>query len=320
MILITGCAGYIGSELCKKLEKSNINYVGIDSLKYSYSENIYNKKKFIKSCISNKRLLLNLIKKFKVNTIIHCAAYAYVNDAEIHKKKYYLNNVLKTQKFIDLIVKEKIQNFIFLSSSNVYSENIKNNYFSESSKTKPKNYYGKTKLIIEKYLLSKKKFFKNIYILRLFNIIGLTKKFKPKKFHQFKHQRFFFKIYYMIKKNEPMFLNYIDRKNKTRIYPSRDFLDIRDFSNIILFILKNLNKKFIKIYNAGCGKSYALNKILNLMKSSENFNFKLKYTKLPKKEYILTRASIKKINSELKWKPKFLILDSIKSLKKNLII
>ena len=320
MILITGCAGYIGSELCKKLEKSNINYVGIDSLKYSYSENIYNKKKFIKSCISNKRLLLNLIKKFKVNTIIHCAAYAYINDGEIHKKKYYLNNVLKTQKFIDLIVKEKIQNFIFLSSSNVYSENIKNSYFSESSKTKPKNYYGKTKLIIEKYLLSKKKFFKNIYILRLFNIIGLTKKFKPKKFHQFKHQRFFFKIYYMIKKKEPMFLNYIDRKNKTRIYPSRDFLDIRDFSNIILFILKNLNKKFIKIYNAGCGKSYALNKILNLMKSSENSNFKLKYTKLPKKEYILTRASIKKINSELKWKPKFLILDSIKSLKKNLII
>ena len=90
MILITGCAGYIGSELCKKLEKSNINYVGIDSLKYSYSENIYNKKKFIKSCISNKRLLLNLIKKFKVNTIIHCAAYAYINDGEIHKKKYYL--------------------------------------------------------------------------------------------------------------------------------------------------------------------------------------------------------------------------------------
>ena len=320
MILITGCAGYIGSELCKKLEKSNINYVGIDSLKYSYSENIYNKKKFIKSCISNKRLLLNLIKKFKVNTIIHCAAYAYINDGEIHKKKYYLNNVVKTKKFIDLIIKEKIQNFIFLSSSNVYSENIKNNYFSESSKTKPKNYYGITKLIIEKYLLSKKKFFKNIYILRLFNIIGLTKKFKPKKFYQFKHQRFFFKIYYMIKKKEPMFLNYIDRKNKTRIYPSRDFLDIRDFSNIILFILKNLNKKFIKIYNAGCGKSYSLNKILNLMKSLENSNFKLKYTKLPKKEYILTRASVKKINSELKWKPKFLILDSIKSLKKNLII
>ena len=320
MILITGCAGYIGSELCKKLEKSNINYVGIDSLKYSYSENIYNKKKFIKSCISNKRLLLNLIKKFKVNTIIHCAAYAYVNDAEIHKKKYYLNNVVKTKKFIDLIVKEKIQNFIFLSSSNVYSENIKNNYFSESSKTKPKNYYGKTKLIIEKYLLKKKKFFNNIYVLRLFNIIGLTKKFKPKKFYQFKYQRFFFKIYYMIKKKEPMLLNYIDRKNKTKIYPSRDFLDIRDFLNIILFVLKNLNKKLIKIYNAGCGKPYALNKILNLIKSSEDSNFKLKYNKLPKKEYILTRASIKKISSELKWKPKFLILDSIKSLKKNLII
>ena len=200
MILITGCAGYIGSELCKKLEKSNINYVGIDNLKYSYLENVYDKKKFTKSCISNKKIILNLIKKFKINTVIHCAAFAYVNDAEIHRKKYHLNNVVKTKKFIDLVIKKKIQNFIFLSSSNVYSDKIKNNYFKESSKTIPKNYYGKTKLIIEKYLLRKKKFFSNIYLLRLFNIIGLTKKFKPKRFYQFKYQRFFFKIYYMIKK------------------------------------------------------------------------------------------------------------------------
>jgi UDP-glucose 4-epimerase len=320
MILVTGSAGYIGSQITEYFEKNNINYIGIDNFLYSIPGNITNKKRFIKTDFKDSKKITKIIKKFNIDTIIHCAAASYVLEGEFKKKKYIKNNYKNTIIFINVCKKNFVKNFIFLSSSNVYSENIKNNYFSESSKTKPKNYYGKTKLIIEKYLLSKKKFFKNIYILRLFNIIGLTKKFKPKKFYQFKHQRFFFKIHYMIKKKEPMFLNYIDGKNKTRIYPSRDFLDIRDFSNIILFILKNLNKKFIKIYNAGCGKSYALNKILNLMKSSENSNFKLKYTKLPKKEYILTRASIKKINSELKWKPKFLILDSIKSLKKNLII
>ena len=41
------------------------------------------------------------------------------------KKKYKINNVIKTKKFINTIVELKIKNFIFLSSSNVYSENKK---------------------------------------------------------------------------------------------------------------------------------------------------------------------------------------------------
>ena len=41
MILITGSAGYIGSEICKKLDELEIDYVGIDNLKYSNKNNIY---------------------------------------------------------------------------------------------------------------------------------------------------------------------------------------------------------------------------------------------------------------------------------------
>ena len=48
--------------------------------------------------------------------------------------------------------------------------------------TNPKNFYGKTKLKIEKFLLQHKKSFDNLIILRLFNIIGLTKNFKVKEF------------------------------------------------------------------------------------------------------------------------------------------
>ncbi len=121
MILITGCAGYIGSEICKKFEELKINYVGIDNLKYSNKYNIYNKKKFIKTCISSKNIINKVLKEKKIQTIIHCAAYAYVLDAEKNKKYYFNNNIKTTQKFINYSIKNKIDNFIFLSSSNVYS-------------------------------------------------------------------------------------------------------------------------------------------------------------------------------------------------------
>ena len=92
----------------------------------------------------------------------------------------------------------KVNNFIFLSSSNVYKESKNGKPFFENSKVGPKNTYGQNKLNIEKYLLKKK--FKNLIILRLFNIIGINKKFTVFKFKKENYQRLIFKIVQNIKK------------------------------------------------------------------------------------------------------------------------
>ena len=44
MILVTGCAGYIGSHICYILKKEKNNFIGVDNLKYSNKENIISKK------------------------------------------------------------------------------------------------------------------------------------------------------------------------------------------------------------------------------------------------------------------------------------
>ena len=73
--------------------------------------------------------------------------------------------------------------------------------FYENHSTNPKNFYGKTKLKIEKFLLQHKKSFDNLIILRLFNIIGLTKNFKVKEFDNLRSQRLLFKFFEVSKKN-----------------------------------------------------------------------------------------------------------------------
>lgn len=318
MILITGSAGYIGSEICSNFEKHKIKYIGIDNLQYSYKYNIYNKKKFNKCCISNKKAILSLVNKFNIQTIIHCAALSYVTDSEINKKKYYLNNVIKTKKFIKIIQNSKIKNFIFLSSSNVYSERKNKKIFFENSKTYPKNFYGKTKLNIEKFILKKK--FNNLIILRLFNVIGVTKSFRPKNFGNFKYQRLLFRMFYNYKKNKPILINYI-KKNTQNIYPSRDFVDIRDFNNLVLKIIKSLNKKnFNKIYNVGKGKSVGLEKVLNIFKKSIKNKIKINYKEIYNSEYINTKSSIDKIQKKYRWYPKRSIKSSIESYKNKIII
>tara|TARA_B100000767_G_scaffold108865_1_gene104367 strand:- start:44888 stop:45847 length:960 start_codon:yes stop_codon:yes gene_type:complete len=316
MILITGSAGYIGSQICKKFEKLEIKYIGIDCLKYSYENNIYNKKNFLKCCISNKSKITSIIKQKKIKTIIHTAAYAYVNDAEKNKKKYKINNVIKTKKFINIITELKVKNFIFLSSSNVYSENKK--MWTENNKTNPKNYYGKTKLIIEKFLLNKKNIFNNLIILRLFNVVGLTKKFTPMNFGDLKYQRLLFKAFYEMKKKSNIQLNYLHFKKNKMIFPTRDFIDIRDLLNLIIKINKLFLKKNIKkIYNVGGGISYQLNNVIKKINSKSKLI--ISYKKSHKKEYKHTKASIIKIKNDFNWSPKKNIRETLSTYFKYLV-
>ena len=84
MILVTGCAGFIGYHLSKKLLKKNIKVIGIDCLDNYYSKNLklkrlrllkkYDKFDFCKIDLKNFKKTYQFLKKKKINQIIHLAA------------------------------------------------------------------------------------------------------------------------------------------------------------------------------------------------------------------------------------------------------
>ena len=88
MILVTGSTGYIGSQITKYFDNNGVKYVGIDDFRHSSSKNISNKKKFIKTDFNNSAIVNKIIHKYKIETIIHCAASSYVLEGEIKKKQY----------------------------------------------------------------------------------------------------------------------------------------------------------------------------------------------------------------------------------------
>ena len=303
MILLTGSTGYIGSEIISIFEKKKIKYVALDNLSYSNKKNIINKKKFYKMDFSNKKVS-KLIKKFSVKSVVHCGAFSYVLDAEANKNKYYINNVLKTKRFINICKKSGVENFIFLSSSNVYKELNKN--YNEKDPTQPKNFYGKNKILIENFL--KKKNFDSLIILRLFNVIGLSKKFYIFKFLKNDYQRIFFKFIYGIKK---VSINYVKINNKM-IFPRRDFIDVRDVSNVVILLLRKLKiKKINQTFNVASGKSKSLIKLYESFRKTKNFKMK----KMSKKELIETSGNVLKLKKFLNWKPKYAFESSVKSIK-----
>ena len=103
-ILITGCAGFLGFHLSKKLlEKKNVKVIGIDNVNNYYSILLKKKRlsillkkknfKFYKRDISNYFQINNIFKKHKFDLIFHLAAqagvrYSIENPQEYHKSNY----------------------------------------------------------------------------------------------------------------------------------------------------------------------------------------------------------------------------------------
>ena len=313
MILITGSTGYIGSHLSYYLQKKKIEFIGIDNLSYSYKSNIDKKANHFFLDISSKKKVFHLIKKYNIDTVIHAAAFSYVLEAEKEKKKYFLNNITKTKKFIDECKKAKIKNFIFFSSSNVYKEKKGIIKINEKDLTNPKNFYGQNKLLIEKYL--KKKKFNSLVILRLFNIIGIfNPKFKIFNFKKKNYQRLIFKIIQNIQNKKITNISFIKINNKKK-FPSRDFISINLLSFIIfkLIIIIKSNKKINKTFNIGSGIATDINKITGEIKKKFKNKVKFKYLPISKKELNYTKACINNISKYLKYKPKFNLIKTLKT-------
>lgn len=152
-IIVTGCAGLIGSNFCKYIldNFNDIHIIGIDNLSGGYLENIPEKVDFLKADLTiehDQKLIEQYCFKNKdVNFIFHFAAYAAEGLSPFIRQFNYTNNTIATAFLINCGIKYKIQRFIFTSSMAVYGkEQVP---FDESFIPKPIDPYGIAKYASE---------------------------------------------------------------------------------------------------------------------------------------------------------------------------
>ncbi len=186
-ILVTGCAGYIGSIICQTLIQENHSVIGLDNLSTGFRENIPQAVKFYEGDIADTALL----KKIKdshpeLNSVIHLAGFIEVAESVKNPEKYFDNNFHKAKSFLDSLEKLNFKNIIFSSTAAVYG--IPQEYDSngtvaeigvpqqchtacinEDSVLAPINPYGSSKLEFEKAVQASTL---NYIIFRFFNVAG----------------------------------------------------------------------------------------------------------------------------------------------------
>lgn len=305
-VLVTGCAGFIGSHMSKYLLENGYIVDGVDNFS-SVSDDLYKKRlDFISSSkqennftlyeadISKSRELHNLKDK-DYSFIIHLAAKAGVRKSLSNPSDFFNANSVGFNNILELArTNKKLISLIFASSSSVYGQRDLGE-FKESDRTdNPESFYAATKKANEIYASAYSKNFR-------LNSIGLR----------------FFTVYGELGRPDMAYYSFAKKilnKEKITLFNNgemfRDFTYISDIVTSIFLLLENCRKHLTpfsskyEIYNIGNGKPEHLGRFVEIIENKLGTNAIINYDDTPNGDVHNTFASTKLLEDRIKFSPK----------------
>ena len=282
--LITGCAGFIGSNLVKKIYKK-YDLILVDDLSEGSAFNLPKelRKKLIRKRIQN----IKKLKTKKLDGIFHLAAQSSVPFSLTNFYKSSTNNIESSLKVFEFS-KQFSAPIVYASSSAVYGNlPVGNDHKEKFSITSP---YAQDKLSTEHYAKIAFEIFNISSIgLRLFNVYGPGQKSNSP--------------YSAV---IPIFINRMLKKLPVIInggFQTRDFIYVQDVVEIILMSMNKIQKqKSFQILNLGTGRSIKIDFLFKLIKKNIGINPKIIRRKLDKFDPKKSSATYKKISKYLSLK------------------
>ena len=299
--IVTGCAGFIGSNLVDSLLNQNYHVIGIDNLRTGKLKNL----RFAKNNKNFKFIKLDLTKQNKlkkifnnnIDIVFHMAANADVRNGHLKPSNDIKFNTILTFNVLEQMRKNKIKEIVFCSTGSIYGETKQIPTLENTSFPIQTSMYGASKLACEGLLQAYSEAYKiKCYIFRFVSILG------PRYSHG--HVIDFFKN---LKKNNKK-LNILGDGNQKKSY-----LHIYDCLSAIFKVLKYKNNKLVNIYNLGNKNYITVKQSIRIIINELNYNPILKFQK-NKRGWIgdvpFILLDTKKIRN-LGWKNKYSIKESI---------
>ena len=294
--VVTGGAGFIGSNIVKKLISKGNNVTVIDNLytgKESNLETVKDKIVFLKDTILNIDLLEKEMEN--IDGVFHQAALASVQDSFSKPDEYHNVNVNGTENILKLAKKNNFK-VVYASSSSVYG-NPERIPIKESDSKNPINPYAETKLKKEELAVKYSKIGVKVIGLRYFNVFGNGQS----------------KEYAGVLK---LFLQRIRDKLPPEINGDgtqfRDFVYVEDVANAnIMSMNSKINHEF---FNVGTNTSITILNLAKLIIKSSGLDIKPIFNPALKGDVQQTIADINLIKEKIGWNPTILVEEWINEI------
>jgi len=295
-ILLTGAAGFIGSNLLESLLKEHY-VIGVDNFDEFYSKEIKGSNvreakknshfKLLEGDIRDKGFLENCFLARQIDIVVHLAAKAGVRPSILQPEEYYDVNVNGTLQLLETMKNFDVKKLIVASSSSVYGNNKKIPFSEMDSVDFPISPYAASKKAAELlchtyhhlYLLE-------ITCLRFFTVYGPRQR-PDLAIHKFTKAIF----------NEEEIQMYGDGTSE------RDYTYIDDIVDGIVKAINNL--KGFNIYNLGESRTIKLTEMIELLERIIGKKAKIKNLPEQPGDVARTFADISKARKEIGYSPKF---------------
>lgn len=303
-ILITGGAGFIGSNFIHYVIQKHPDYEIINLDKLTYAGNLENLKEiennpnyhFIKGDICDRKLVTSIVENFKIQVIINFAAESHVDRSIMGADVFIQTNVVGTQTLLEVAREKKIEKFVQISTDEVYGSLGADGKFKEDTPLHPNSPYSASKASADLLALAYHHTFGTpVIITRCSNNYG------P---YQFPEKLIPLMIINAL--NDKPLPIYGDGRN------IRDWIFVKDHCEAILTVLEN--GKIGEIYNIGAENEKTNIEIVKLILKELNKDESLitfvKDRPGHDKRYAI---DANKIKTQLGWKPKHTFETALKA-------
>lgn len=308
-ILVTGGAGFIGSNINKLLHLNGYETIVLDNLSQG-DRRACKMGTFIEGDIGDEQLLDKIFKEYPIAGVMHFAALINVGDSVVSPAEYYNNNLVKTITLINAMAKHKINHLVYSSSAAVYGM-PETQVIKEDHPCLPINPYGHSKLMIEKILDDYDRAYGLRSIsLRYFNATGADPDGEIRNYQK--------KDLNLI----PIVLRSLIKDTQVSIfgtdYPTtdgtciRDYIHVYDLGTAHLLALEHLiGGGKSNHYNLGNGTGFSVKEVIDAANSVTGKKVKVvEGPRRPGDPSILV-ADATKASRELGWKPKYTKLETM---------
>ena len=155
-ILVTGGAGFIGSQLLRSLNKFGERLVVADKISYAGKKsNLPDNIEFYKIDIASDDAVRYLFEQETFDTVFHLAAESHVDNSIKNPKPFIDTNVIGTVNLLQASLEHEVDRFMHISTDEVFgSIDFKDGSFNEESRYQPRNPYSASKAASDHFVNS----------------------------------------------------------------------------------------------------------------------------------------------------------------------
>ncbi len=318
MILVTGGAGYIGSHTVINLLNANKKVVIFDNLENGHLETVETLKKignveFIKGDLRNIEDIEKVFKSYKIDAVVHFAAFALVGESVENPGKYYRNNTFGTLNLLDTMIKFNVKKIVFSSTCATYGE-PQYTPIDEKHPQSPINPYGTSKLMVEMIMRDYDRAYglKSIK-LRYFNVAGCDNQTRVGEWHE-PETHLIPNILKSAIGKEKIFKIFGDDYDTPDGTCIRDYVNVEDLAQahrLALEYLETENKS--DVFNLGTEKGDSVKNIFDVCEKVLNKKIAKEVVERRPGDPAMLFANANKAKTILGWKPARTIEDSVSS-------